>query len=199
MPCPHGQGGDGWGPRQRGNGPLYLARSVVYPQASPPHFPGGAEVGIEERVSAARAAHVAVRRQVRRAHSASGGSRAVTVVCAGTALDGTWRLRDGPRPVSQRKRRLKGRASGGVLARRLKAGRSHFRVFVCGQPDRRRPAAAASSRATQGALERSGRPLGRARRAETRAFRGSVHERQGFRPQMLILALRFQGTSTVSA
>ena len=58
MPCPHGQGGDGWGPGQRGNGPRYLARSVVYPQASPPHPFGGAELGIEERVTAARAGHV---------------------------------------------------------------------------------------------------------------------------------------------
>jgi hypothetical protein len=102
----------------------------------------------------------------------SGGSRAVTAGSAGTALDGTWRLRDGPRPASQRKRRLKGRASGGSLARRLKAGRSHFRVLVCGPGVRRRPAAAACRRAPPGALERSGRPLGRARRAETRALSG---------------------------
>lgn len=30
----------------------------------------------------------------------SGGSRAVPAGCAGTDLDGTWRLRDGPRPAS---------------------------------------------------------------------------------------------------
>ena len=97
----------------------------------------------------------------------SGGSRAVTAGCAGIDLDGTWRLADGPRPASQRKRRLKGRASGGLLARRLKAGRSHFRV--CGPA---RPAPAGCSCRTPKVVRRAGAQrnrAGRPRRAESRA------------------------------
>lgn len=68
-------------------------------------------------------------------------------------------------PDSQRKRRLKGRASVGLLARPLKAGCSHFRMFVCEQ------AGGAGliqlqvvEHCVSGVLERSGGLLGRARR-----------------------------------
>ena len=91
---------------------------------------------------------------MRRLHSASGGSRAVTAGFAGAALDVTWRLRDEPRPASQRRRRLKGRASAGFAGAPLEAGRPHFRMFLC------RPTVAlltaASSRIPPSAARRAG-------------------------------------------
>ena len=145
-PCPHGQGWDGWGIRQRGNGLLNLARSVCLSPSKPPSLPRGLKWGLRNGcprpvlpTSQLGARCAGSQRKRRLKGRDSGCMLALT-------LTGTWGLRDGLRPASRRKRRLKRRASGGLLARRLKAGRSHYRVFVCRPGGRHRPAAAAGRR-----------------------------------------------------
>ena len=88
---------------------------------------------------------------------------------AGAAFASTRPL-DLARPASQRKRRRNRRDSRAVrLARRLKAPVPHLRFYACMPPSRRWPSPPMPSDAFV-ALERSGRPPGRARRAETRPY-----------------------------